>query len=92
MITVWRIVTRRFVTSAFSGEGARLFGGRWNRKGWPVVYTAQSRSLALLEMMVQDDPLRARHALIPATLSPPGRPARTKANRAGGQLACPVGP
>ena len=71
MITVWRIVTRRFVTSAFSGEGARLFGGRWNRKGWPVVYTAQSRSLALLEMMVQDDPLRARYALIPATLSLP---------------------
>jgi RES domain-containing protein len=68
--TVWRIVTTRFAASAFSGEGARLFGGRWNRKGLPVVYTAESRSLALLEMMVQDDPLRAQYLLIPALVSP----------------------
>lgn len=66
MKTIWRIVTARFAASAFSGEGARLFGGRWNRKGLPMVYTAESRSLALLEMMVQDDPLRAHYLLIPA--------------------------
>ena len=66
MKTIWRIVTARFADSAFSGEGARLFGGRWNRKGLPMVYTAESRSLALLEMMVQDDPLRAHYLLIPA--------------------------
>jgi hypothetical protein len=35
------------------------------------VYTAKSRSLALLEMLVQDDPLRAHYVLIPASL-PPG--------------------
>ena len=69
MKTIWRIVTARFADSAFSGEGARLFGGRWNRKGLPVIYTAESRSLALLEMMVQDDPLRARYLLIPAFIS-----------------------
>lgn len=68
MNTIWRIVTARFADNAFSGEGARLFGGRWNRKGLPMVYTADSRSLALLEMMVQDDPLRARYLLIPAFL------------------------
>ncbi len=66
--TVWRIVTRRFITSAFSGEGARLYGGRWNRPGKSVVYTAESRSLALLEMLAQDDHLRAHYALIPAHL------------------------
>ena len=66
MKTIWRIVTARFADNAFSGEGARLFGGRWNRKGLPMVYTAESRSLALLEMMVQDDPLRAHYLLIPA--------------------------
>ena len=66
MKTILRIVTARFADSAFSGEGARLFGGRWNRKGLPMVYTAESRSLALLEMMVQDDPLRAHYLLIPA--------------------------
>lgn len=66
---MWRIVTRRFVASAFSGECARLFGGRWNRKGEAVVYTAQSRSLAFLEMLVQDEPLRANYLLIPAEIS-----------------------
>jgi RES domain-containing protein len=66
--TVLRITTRRFVDSAFSGEGARLFGGRWNRPGQALVYAAQSRSLALLEMLVQDDPLRANYVLIPAHL------------------------
>ncbi len=65
---VWRITTRRFVDQAFSGEGARLYGGRWNRVGQSVIYTAESRSLALLEMLVQDEPLRARYVLVPAHL------------------------
>lgn len=66
MLTVWRITTARFVTSAFTGEGARHYGGRWNPKGFQMVYTAESRSLALLEMLVQDDPLRANYVLVPA--------------------------
>ncbi|BCT67352.1 RES family NAD+ phosphorylase [Nitrosospira sp. NRS527] len=73
---VWRIVTHRLAATAFSGEGARLFGGRWNRKGEAVVYTAQSRSLAFLEMLVQDEPLRANYVLIPAEI--PGDIARLK--------------
>lgn len=68
MRTVWRITTARFAQTAFSGEGARLYGGRWNPKGWEVVYTAESQSLALLELMVQDAPLRANYVLIPAQL------------------------
>lgn len=66
--TVWRITTRRFADSTFSGEGARLYGGRWNSAGQPMVYAAESRSLALLEMLVQDEPLRAHYVLIPARL------------------------
>ena len=68
MLTVWRLLAARFAESAFSGEGARLYGGRWNRKGVPMVYTAGSQSLAMLEMLVQDEPLRARYAMIPAAL------------------------
>ena len=68
MRTVWRITTARFAHTAFSGEGARLYGGRWNPKGCEVVYTVESQSLALLELMVQDDPLRANYVLIPAAL------------------------
>jgi RES domain-containing protein len=68
MRTVWRITTARLAATAFSCEGARLYGGRWNPKGLALVYTAESRALALLEMMVQDAPLRARYVLIPAQL------------------------
>ncbi|SAK84253.1 RES domain-containing protein [Caballeronia fortuita] len=67
-VTAWRVTTERFADSAFSGEGARLYGGRWNPKGVALVYTAQTQSLALLEMLVQDSPLRARYIMIPARI------------------------
>lgn len=65
-ITVWRLVTARFAETAFSGEGARRYGGRWNRKGTAIIYTAASQSLAMLEILVQDEPLRARYVMIAA--------------------------
>lgn len=68
MLTVWRLVTARFADTAFSGDGARLYDGRWNRKGVSLVYTAESQSLAMLEMLVQDEPLRARYVIIPARI------------------------
>src|SRR5580658_1617758 len=40
---------RKFVGSAFSGEGARRYGGRWNSTGVAVVYTSSAISLAILE-------------------------------------------
>ncbi len=52
MPTAWRLVHEHHLASAFSGEGARLAGGRWNSEGFPVVYTAGSLSLALLEIIV----------------------------------------
>jgi RES domain-containing protein len=76
MLTVWRMTTARHADTAFSGEGARLYGGRWNPKGMTMVYTAGSQSLAMLELLVQDDPLRAHYVMIPATL-----PARLKIER-----------
>lgn len=53
---VWRIQKRRWVRSAFNGEGASRSGGRWNHKGDPVVYTSASLSLAALELLVHLEP------------------------------------
>ena len=39
-----------------SGTGAALFGGRWNKKGTRVLYTSESRPLALLEFAVNASP------------------------------------
>ncbi len=52
MITAYRIVRKKWSQSAFDGEGARLYGGRWNSKGKPCVYVAGSESLAILEVLV----------------------------------------
>jgi len=48
----YRIVSPRHAATALSGEGARLYGGRWNSPGRPCVYAAESRALAILEMLV----------------------------------------
>ena len=52
MTHAWRIVKARLAVGAFTGEGARKFGGRWNSPGTALVYTAGSASLAMLEMLV----------------------------------------
>lgn len=58
---VYRLGWTKF-SRDLSGEGARLHGGRWNHKGTPLVYTSESRALALLEYTVNvniDDVPRA---------------------------------
>ena len=52
MISAWRIVKKRQAAAAFTGEGARQFGGRWNLRGTAVVYTSSSLALAALELFV----------------------------------------
>ena len=51
-LTAWRLVQAGHAETAFSGEGGRLYGGRWNHRGVPVVYTAESISLAALVLLV----------------------------------------
>ncbi len=54
-VTVFRIVKDKWNSSAFDGEGAKLYPGRWNSRGIPMVYTASSRALAILETLVHFD-------------------------------------
>jgi RES domain-containing protein len=49
-VQVWRLCRKKYV--AFDGEGSRLAGGRWNRRGTAVVYTSATLSLAVLEYFV----------------------------------------
>jgi RES domain-containing protein len=49
-LQVWRLCRKKNL--AFDGEGSRLAGGRWNRRGTAVVYTSATLSLAVLEYFV----------------------------------------
>lgn len=52
MTQVYRLVRAERARDVLSGEGARLFGGRWNPPGVAVVYASESRALAVLEAFV----------------------------------------
>lgn len=52
MTKAWCIVRKKRLTDAFTGEGARLGGGRWNHVGTPVVYVSETLSLAALELFI----------------------------------------
>lgn len=75
---VWRICRAKFAGEAFSGEGARRFGGRWNSPGVPMVYASTSLALAAIELFVHLEPNQQPDDLvaIAATL-PEGEPAET---------------
>jgi len=51
-LTAWRFTKAKHADGAFTGEGAREYGGRWNSPGTPAVYTAATISLGLLELLV----------------------------------------
>lgn len=52
-MVVWRICQAAY--PALDGEGARLFGGRWNSPGTAINYTASTLSLAAIETLVHVD-------------------------------------
>src|SRR4051812_12907182 len=53
---LWRICRRRYATEAASGEGARLYGGRWNSRGVRIVYSSTSLALAAVETFINLEP------------------------------------
>lgn len=55
MPIVWRLARAEFATKP-DGEGARLFGGRWNSRGRSALYTSSHLSLSVLEVYVNIPP------------------------------------
>ncbi|WP_119343437.1 RES family NAD+ phosphorylase [Facilibium subflavum] len=51
-VFAYRLIKNKWVDNAFTGDGAKLYGGRWNSKGNACVYLASSESLAILEIFV----------------------------------------
>ena len=53
-VSLWRIAsdTPDYTADDTTGAGAKKTGGRWNRKGIALIYTAESRALACLETLV----------------------------------------
>ncbi|HZD50547.1 MAG TPA: RES family NAD+ phosphorylase [Silvibacterium sp.] len=68
---VWRLCKARYAAAAFSGEGARLYSGRWNPVGVSMVYTSTSLALASLECFVHLDPSVAPDDLVSVTATIP---------------------
>lgn len=70
-VKVWRICRQPFAATALDGIGGLYVGGRWHRRGRPIVYTASSAALAALEVLVHVDPLEAPEDLRLLTLELP---------------------
>jgi RES domain-containing protein len=60
---LYRLAQEKYVRD-LSGDGARLYGGRWNAKGTSMLYTSEHCSLALLELLVHTP-----HTLLPDKIS-----------------------
>jgi RES domain-containing protein len=71
-VEVYRVTRRKFAgENPFDGEGAFPFGGRWSSVGTRVSYTAQHRSLAILEYRAHIDLALVPNDLVIATLDIP---------------------
>lgn len=58
---VYRLCKSNYITEPLSAEGARRAGGRWNPKGYPILYTSATPELALLEIVAHLNPSFVPH-------------------------------
>lgn len=51
---LYRIAKKAYIED-LSGLGSRLYGGRWNEKGYSAIYTSSSLALCMCETLVHCD-------------------------------------
>ncbi len=64
---VYRIARKRHLND-LTGIGAKTYGGRWNHRGTAILYTSETRSLAMVEFLVHVSWMQAPSDLGIATL------------------------
>jgi RES domain-containing protein len=80
LITAWRLIKSRHARAAFGGEGARLYGGRWNSPGTRVAYASDSVALAALEVLAHLESTAVLQAYSIATIRFPASAIETVDN------------
>lgn len=67
-----------YAHTAFDGEGAYRYGGRWSSPGTRLAYASEHQSLAMLEYFVHLDPEDAPDDLVLATAEVPDSVSRER--------------
>lgn len=67
---LWRLIKIKYAATAFDGEGARIYGARWNSPGTRVAYASSNSALAVLEVLVhlRNASVLPAYSLVAATL------------------------
>jgi len=53
-VNIYRVTKKKYLND-LSGEGAKLYGGRWNAKGVPMLYCSENMAMCVLEILVHLD-------------------------------------
>lgn len=65
MQAIYRLTKARYEETAFSGQGAMKYDGRWHRRGVRLCYASDTPAGALLEMVVHTEAhSRLRHPYV----------------------------
>ena len=70
-MNAWRIASRKYLSTALSGEGAARYPGRWNSAGVPVVYLTTSLAVGILEILVHVSDRRYLSAYVSIPITVP---------------------
>ena len=69
---IYRLATAEFAGD-LSGEGAKIYGGRWNPVGLPAVYFSEFISLGILEILVRAGKFTSPDAYTLLSIELPGQ-------------------